>query len=102
MEYEQISLSCSLTFPQLRERKQTVIASLKEKVLSRKELSNGYTYQFKGTDEILDELLTFIKTERQCCSFFDFELSLNRKGLVWLELSGPDGAKDFIDTEIEL
>lgn len=102
MEDKPESLSCSLTSPQLRERKQTVIASLKEKVVSRKELPNGYAYQFKGTDEVLDELLAFIKTERQCCTFFNFGLSLNKEGLVWLEISGPDGVKVFIDTEVEI
>ena len=102
MKNESNSLACSLTSPHLRKRKQTVITSLKEKVISRKEVSNGYAYQFKNTDEVLDELLLFVKTERQCCTFFTFTLTLNNEGGIGLELSGPDGAKDFIDTEVEL
>ena len=102
MENKHLGLTCSLSSAQLRERKQTVIGSLKEILISKKELPNGYAYQFKGTDDVLDELLLFIKTERLCCSFFYFNLSLNRQGLVWLELSGPDGAKEFIDKDVQL
>lgn len=51
MKNSRITVSCSLTSSHLRERKQIVITSLKEKVLNRKELLNGYAYQFKGTDK---------------------------------------------------
>ena len=97
-----VSISCRLTSPQLQERKRTVIASLQKQVLEQKELPNGYAYRFKGTDATLDELTTFIKTERQCCDFFDFGLSVQADENVWLELTGPAGAKDFIEAEIEL
>ena len=100
MENKQNVLTCSLSTPQLQKRKQTVSASLKENVLRREELSNGYAYQFRGTDEVLDEILIFIKTERQCCTFFEFNLSVHREGSVWLELRGPNGAKKFIDAEV--
>ena len=54
-------LSCKLTSPELRKRKETVIASLKKQVLERKELPNGYAYKFTDTDAVLDELTEFIK-----------------------------------------
>jgi hypothetical protein len=52
---------------------------------------------------MVDELTSFIKTERECCSFFTFNLSVaGDKSAAWLELSGPEGAKDFIKTELGL
>lgn len=96
-------LSCKLTTPELQKRKETVIASLKQKVLDKKELTNSYAYKFSGTDEILDELTEFIKTERTCCDFFTFGLSVSGdKSEAWLELTGVDGAKDFITAELGL
>jgi hypothetical protein len=96
-------LSCKLTTPELQKRKETVITSLKQKVLDKKELTNGYAYKFSGTDEVLDELTEFIKTERACCDFFTFGLSVSGdKSEAWLELTGVDGAKDFITSELEL
>lgn len=96
-------LSCKLTTPELQKRKETVIASFKQQILDKKELKDGYAFKFAGTDEILDELTEFIKTERICCDFFTFGLSVSGdKSEAWLELTGVDGAKDFITAEFGL
>ncbi len=96
-------VTCKLTSSELRKRKEEVIDTLKKKVLSKSELPSGYKYQFDGNDAILDELVTFIKTERLCCDFFDFNLDITGDGReIWLMITGPDGAKDFIEKELEL
>jgi hypothetical protein len=96
-------VACRLTSPELRRRKETVIASLKRQVIARQELANGFAYQFIGSDELLDELAEFVKTERQCCTFFEFELRFGCEGeAAWLQLTGPAGAKDFIVQELGL
>jgi len=95
-------LSCKLTSPELRKRKEEVIAVLKEQVLEKKELPGGYSYKFSGTDETLDMLTAFVKSERQCCDFFNFKLSINNDSFIWLEISGENGAKEFIETELEM
>jgi hypothetical protein len=46
--------------------------------------------------------VTIIKIERQYCAFFNFQIFVQNAGSVWMELTGPSGAKDFIDAEIEL
>ena len=95
--------SCKLTTPELRKRKETVIASLKQQMIGRNELPNGFAFKFPGTDEVLDELIMFIKTERACCDFFTFNLSVRGdKSEAWLELTGASGAKDFITAELGL
>jgi hypothetical protein len=97
------NLSCKLTTTELRQRKETVIKSLKSQVITKKPLKNGYAYKFVGTDKMVDELAEFIKTERACCDFFVFNLSINGdKSMAILEITGPKGAKDFIDSELEL
>jgi hypothetical protein len=66
-------------------------------------LKNGFAYKFPGADTIIDELITFIKTERLCCKFFTFNISIaGHKSETWLKITGPQGAKDFIKTELEL
>jgi hypothetical protein len=71
--------------------------------MEKKELDNGYSFKFAGSDEMIDSLTSFIKTERQCCDFFTFQLSVqDEKGVAWLTLTGPEGTKDFIHTELEL
>jgi len=96
-------LSCKLTTPELQKRKETVLASLKSQVIEKKELKDGYAFKFTGSDRMVDELTEFIKTERECCDFFTFNLSISGdKSEAWLELTGADGAKDFISTELGL
>ncbi|MEO5893117.1 MAG: hypothetical protein ABIQ31_22900 [Ferruginibacter sp.] len=93
-------LSCKLTNPELQERKKTIIAILQKNIIAKKELENGFAFKFLGTDKMLDELTDFIKTERTCCDFFNFHLSISGdKEEAWLEITGPEGSKDFITTE---
>ena len=96
-------LTCKLMPEELRVRKETVLASLKSKMLDRKELRDGYAFRFPGSDEVVDELVEFIKTERTCCDFFVFNLSVSGdKSEAWLTMTGVEGAKDFITHELGL
>ena len=95
-------LTCKLTTAEIRKRKEEVIDLMKRHVIEKKELENGYGYKFSGTDEILDSITSFIKSERQCCDFFDFKISVTSDSLVWLEISGPIGVKEFIEAELEM
>mgnify|MGYP003580093695 CR=1 FL=1 len=89
-----------MTTPELRKRKEEVIASLKAKVLNRQALTEGYKFEFAATDPIIDEVMTFVKTERVCCDFFAFEVTV-AENTLWLSITGPDGAKEFIKSELE-
>lgn len=101
MSKKALTPTCKLTTPELQERKKTVIAELKALVLERKETKTGVQYKFDGSDKMIDLLTSFIKTERLCCDFFSFDLSVeSEEKFIWLELSGPEGTKDFIETEI--
>ena len=92
---------CKLTTPELQERKRTVIAELKALVLERQEFENGVRYKFAGSDKNVDLISSFIKTERMCCSFFTFKFTVaDEENYGWLELSGPEGTKQFISEEV--
>lgn len=93
-------LVCKLTSNDLQLRKKTVIANLKILVLERKELENGYSYRFEATDSTLDFLMEFIKSERQCCDFFEFAIQIKEENIVWLEITGSQGTKSFITSEL--
>jgi len=94
-------LACKMTTAELQERKESVIARLTSQILETKELDDGFAFKFPGTDRMLDELTEFIKTERECCDFFVFDLSVSGdKGEIWLALTGVKGVKEFIRTEL--
>jgi len=96
-------VACKLTSLELQKYKTEVIALLKENILKREELSNGYHYTFVGSDTILDQLIIFIKAERQCCNFLSFNLSIeDDQSSLDLKITGPNGTKEFINKEMEL
>lgn len=95
-------MACKLTTPELQERKRTVIAELKMMLIERVELDHGFAYKFAATDTMLDKLNTFVKTERMCCDFFTFRVTVTNDQFVWLEILGAAGAKEFIKTELGL
>jgi hypothetical protein len=101
MEKTAKPISCKLTSVELQKRKTTVIAELKALVLSRHELTDGYGYEFEGNDDILDKLNTFIKTERMCCDFFTFQLTVEENKAI-LNITGREGAKEFLKEEVDL
>ena len=95
--------TCKLTTPELQQRKATVLESLRTKMLEKKELVKGYAFRFNGSDEMIDELAAFIKTERICCDFFTFQISVAGNGSsCWLEITGDIGVKEFILNELEM
>ena len=97
------NLTCKLTTSELQQRKATVLSSLQKQILEKKELETGYAFKFNGTDKVIDELVEFVKTERLCCDFFNFNIAVTgNTAFVWLEISGPKEAKEFIRTELEL
>lgn len=95
------ALACKMTTPELRVRKETVIKSLKNQLIAKKELKDGYQYSFAGTDKMIDELAEFVKSERACCDFFTFNLSFKDEQAI-LQITGPKGVKEFIKAELEM
>jgi hypothetical protein len=101
METATKPITCKLTTSELQKRKATVIAELKALVLERTELNNGFSYKFEGKDEVLDKLNDFIKTERMCCDFFTFQVTVEEQTAL-LSITGPNGAKEFLKEEVDL
>ena len=93
---------CKLTTPELRKRKAEVIGFIKKQVKVKKELANGYRYWFDGTDEMIETITAFIKSERSCCGFFDFTMTVTRDEKVSLDITGAEGVKEFIRLELEM
>jgi hypothetical protein len=97
-----VSMSCKLTTSELQKRKEEAIAYLKKQVREKKELPDGYRYTFTGTDEMLETITAFIKSERDCCGFFNFTMTVTNDLLVSLDITGAEGVKEFIRMELEM
>ncbi len=103
MNNSETEICCKLTSSELQKRKSTVLAELKTVIVEKQEVRDGFIYTFPGTDVILNQLMVFIQSERECCPFFKFELTIQeQKNPVRLKITGPDGAKTFIGQELDL
>ena len=65
------------------------------------ELENGLA--FRLPDHEYHAVSEFVGRERLCCPFLRFTLDLAaERGPLHLELTGPEGVKDFIRAELHL
>lgn len=99
MEASSSPIACSLSEPELRERRDTVLKKVGQAVLETVAVESGYAYCFPADDEWLGELVNLIKLERSCCPFLAFKILVEPcNGSIWLELMGPGGTKDFLSS----
>jgi hypothetical protein len=96
-EPDNLPIACTLSDSELQERRRTILQRLRSAVEEVRELTDGYAYRFPTGGEWLAELANLINVERQCCPFLRFHVVVEPSGgPTWLELTGPEGTKDFL------
>lgn len=94
-----LPIACSLTDSQFQERRRGVLQKARSAVVEVRELENGYAYCFPSEGERLTEIATLVDLERQCCPFIRFCVTVESdSGPIWLEMTGPEGTKEFLAT----
>lgn len=93
----ELPIICTLTEAELRDRRRTVLDSIRGAVIDIAEFPDGYVYSFQQHPETLMCLSRLIELERQCCKFLAFKIIAQPgNGPVWLEITGSPGAKPLI------
>lgn len=99
MDVMNSAVACSLTALEFQERRSGGLRKVRSAVIEVKELESGYAYRFPSDVAWIAELANLITLERQCCPFLRFSIRLEPgEGPIWLELSGPEGTKDFLNS----
>ena len=94
-----LPIACSLTDSELQERRRGVLQKVRSAVVEVRELEDGYAYSFPSGGERLSELAQLVDLERQCCPFMRFCVTVESdNGPIWLEMTGPEGTKEFLAT----
>ena len=97
VEAKGLPIACILTAAELQERRNTVLQKVRRAVLEVRELDDGYAYTFPSASEWLNEIARLIDLERQCCPFLRFRIAVGENGgPLLLELTGPEGTKEFL------
>lgn len=99
------SFACNMAALDAEEKTRVLdlLEELKAKRLEVKEMPNGFAFRYAMDADTFLQAAEFITLERRCCSFFEFELSIEKEGgAMWLRLKGPEGVKDFIKIEFDI
>ena len=92
-----LPVACSLMPAELQERRRIVLSRIRGWVSEVTDLWDGFKYIFASNGELIPELANLIQLEHQCCPFLTFRLTVEPgDGSVSLEMTGPDGTKEFL------
>jgi hypothetical protein len=92
-----LPLACTLTPHDLSARRGELLPGLAAQALERIERPDGFAWRFEARTEVLRAITAVIDAERQCCAFLRFDLTVEAgHGPVWLAVTGPAGAKEFL------
>lgn len=92
-------LACDLTAMDAaqRERHRQLGWRLRGATEETLELADGYTFRYPADDALCLMIAEFVTLERRCCPFFTFVLTVEPEGgPLWLRITGPEGAREFI------
>ena len=96
---KELSIACELTPAELDARREGLLPGLLEKAQERMSLSDGLRFSFAPSSEFLRAAVQTIDAERQCCRFLKFVLTVEPgAGDMWLEITGPEGTAEFLNT----
>lgn len=81
-----------------RERDRQLIPVLRDALLERTELADGYAYRFPAA--LLEKVGAWVAIEAKCCQPLTYTLAMEPQpgGALWVRITGHD-AKEFIDAE---
>ena len=99
----ELPIACTLLEAERQQRRSEVLDRVSSRVQETRALADGYAVRFKADDAALAELMQLIQLERQCCAFLRFRLTVEPGGgPAWLELTGPEGTKSFLESALGL
>ena len=99
----EIPIACDLDAlaPVERERRRTLVHALAQAIVGSVELEHGFELGVDSARLDLPALAEWIALERRCCPFLHFRIELAAgDGPVTVALSGGDGVKDFLRSQM--
>jgi hypothetical protein len=91
-----VPIICTLTGPELAERRRTFLDAVRNAQIRTYRLANGYAYEFPAGAEMLEKLKTLVALERQCCQFLAFSI-IEIPNTIRLEVTGSPEALAVIE-----
>jgi hypothetical protein len=96
-----LPVACTLGPAALKARREGLLSALLCRAVDRQELADGLRLRFAAAGDTLALIARAIDAERQCCRFLRFHVTVEPdEGPIVLELTGPEGTRDFVSALI--
>jgi hypothetical protein len=103
MAAARLPVACSLAAPEMRARRDGLVAEVRRGVEETKRVPGGIALRFPGAARWVETLAGLMALERECCRFLRFRLSAEPDGgPLWLSVTGPRGTAEFLRVELGL
>jgi hypothetical protein len=97
-----LPIICTLGPEALKARKAGLLAGVAQLSMQTVKIAAGYRFEFAPEAETLRLIADMINAERQCCQFLGFVLTVEPDaGPIRLEVTGPEGAQEFVESLLE-
>jgi hypothetical protein len=97
----ELPIACALTPAEITARRMALLPGLLSRAEERTTLPDGFRWRFVASGELLAAAAETINTERQCCRFLRFVFTVEPDGgPMWLEIRGPQGTLEFLESLI--
>ncbi|HEY5869122.1 MAG TPA: hypothetical protein VI542_26750 [Candidatus Tectomicrobia bacterium] len=95
---EALPIACTLTPAEIEARRTTLLPGLVAQAVERIAIPDGFRWRFDASDAVLAAAVATINTERQCCRFLRFVLTVEPDGgALWLDITGAQGTVAFLE-----
>lgn len=97
----ELPIVCALPLAEIKARRAILLPGLLAQAEERTTLPDGVRWRFAASNDFLAAVVRTIGAERQCCRFLRFVLTVESDGgPIWLEITGPQGTVQFLETFI--
>jgi hypothetical protein len=98
-----LPITCTLPAPEYRIQREELLPGLVANALQWIRLPEGMRFVFGATARRLRQLYAVVQREQRCRGFLEFRIEVTPGGgALTLDVTGPKGTGDFLDTLLEL
>ena len=94
-----LPVACALTPADLAARRGGLLPGLAARASASEAIAGGRSWRFPFGAGLLAEIAAVVEAEHRCCPFLRFALTVEPgDGPVTLEVTGPEGTKEFLES----
>jgi hypothetical protein len=98
-----LPIVCTLTPDALRARREGLLTELQRLSTGHELLPEGLRLRFAPSGETLAAIARAVEAERHCCRFLRFTVTVEPdEGPLTLDLTGPQGTREFVVALLEM